>query len=182
MTEKEYTKIVNRKCQDCGKLLSILCNERCQIVAVRCPDCFQTFLISTIEVEQLRSYLKKNGWEELSCERKEAIKVRSPKGFITMIPAIKDLIGYGYIEYTKHALTSIAIYEDKTFDELLSEVLKGVGEQEETWIKIWEEECDGRCAILHLERCHRYEDGECKFPDTQKAKEIVDEAKGQMRK
>ena len=124
MTEKEYTKVVNRKCQDCGKRVSILCNESCQVVSVRCPDCFQTFLIGTIEIEQLRSYLKKNGWVELSYEREEAIKVRSSKGYITMIPARKDLIDY--IEGTEHALTSIAIYDDKTFDEVLSEVLNGV--------------------------------------------------------
>ena len=124
MEEKvhEYTKVVNGKCQDCGKRVSILCNEGCQIVAVRCPKCFQTFLISTIEVEQLRSYLKKNGWEESSCERKEVIRVQSPKGYIAMIPARKDLIDF--VEYTEHVLTSIAIYEDKTFDDVLSEVLK----------------------------------------------------------
>ena len=119
---RETTKTVNRKCQDCGKQVSILCNERCQIVAVRCPDCFQTFLISTIEVEQLRSYLKKNGWEETPFARKTAIRVLSPKGYITLIPARKDLVDFA--EGVKHALTSIAIYEGKTVDEVLSEVLK----------------------------------------------------------
>ena len=98
---------------------------------MRCPDCFQAFLISTIEVEQLRSYLKKNGWEESSCERKEVIRVQSPKGYITMIPARKDLIDF--VEYTEHVLTSIAVYEDKTFDEVLSEVLKGVIAEDKGW-------------------------------------------------
>ena len=176
MTEKEYTKVVNRKCQDCGKRVSILCNESCQVVSVRCPDCFQTFLIGTIEIEQLRSYLKKNGWVETPFARKTAIRFLSPKGYVTLIPARKDLVDFA--EGVKQALTSIAIYDDKTFDDVLSEVLNGVGEQEESWIKIWEEECGGRCAILHLERCPRYEEGECKFPDTRKAKEIVEEAKG----
>jgi len=120
--EHEYTKVVNQKCQDCGKPLSILCNESAQIVAVRCPECFQTFLISTIEVEQLQSYLKKNGWVESPCERKEVIRMLSPKGYITMIPAIKDLIDF--VEYTEHVLTSIAVYEGKAFDDVLSEVLK----------------------------------------------------------
>jgi len=46
-------------------------------------------------------------------------------------------------------------------------------ELEESWIKTWEEECDGRCAILHLERCPRYESGECKFPETDMAKRLV---------
>ena len=41
------------------------------------------------------------------------------------------------------------------------------------WIRMWEEECEGRCAILHLERCPLYENGECKFPDTDIAKRIV---------
>lgn len=39
--------------------------------------------------------------------------------------------------------------------------------------RIWREECGGRCAILHLEKCPSYERGECKFPETQKAKELV---------
>lgn len=47
------------------------------------------------------------------------------------------------------------------------------GDSEQKWVQIWEEECNGRCAILHLERCPRYEDGECKFPETRKAKEII---------
>ena len=73
----------------------------------------------------------------------------------------------------KIALNTIAMYYEKTIDDVLSEVLKGVGEQEKPWIKIWEEECAGRCAILHLERCPRYESGECKFPETDMAKRLV---------
>ena len=47
---KELTKIVNQKCQDCGKQVSILCNEGCQVVSVRCSDCLQTFRINAIEI------------------------------------------------------------------------------------------------------------------------------------
>ena len=173
MTEKEYTKVVNRKCHDCGKQVSILCNETSQIVAVRCPDCFQAFLISTIEPEQLRAYLKNKGWEEVPIERKEVIKMCSPcPTFFVFIPVRKELVDY--VDAMNHVVNAVASYYEKTVDELVSEVLTGVGEQEESWIKIWEEECGGRCAILHLERCPRYEEGECKFPDTRKAKEIVE--------
>ena len=78
MTEKEYTKVVNRKCQDCGKPLSILCNESAQIVAVRCPECFQTFRINAIEIEWLQAYLSKKGWIEIPIERVTVIKMRTP--------------------------------------------------------------------------------------------------------
>lgn len=37
----------------------------------------------------------------------------------------------------------------------------------------WEECCNKRCAILHCEPCPDHADGLCKFPDTDKAKEIV---------
>jgi len=58
------------------------------------------------------------------------LRVRSPNGYITMIPARKDLIDF--VEYTEHVLTSIAIYEDKTFDAVLLEMLKeAVAEDEE---------------------------------------------------
>jgi len=53
------------------------------------------------------------------------------------------------------------------------EAHKALYELEESWIKIWEEECNGRCAILHTERCPRYDDGECRFPDTDMAKRLV---------
>ena len=43
--------------------------------------------------------------------------------------------------------------------------------------QIWKKDCGRRCAILHLERCLRYEDGKCKFPETEKAKEIVENYK-----
>ena len=39
--------------------------------------------------------------------------------------------------------------------------------------RIWKEECGGRCAILHVERCLRYEEGKCNFPDSRKAKETI---------
>ena len=119
--EKEYTKVVNQKCQDCGKRVSILCNENSQIVAVLCSDCFQTFLISTIDVEQLRNYLKKNGWIETPFARKTAIRFLSPEGCVTLIPARKNLVDF--VKEVKEVLTSIAIYDDKTFDGVLSEVL-----------------------------------------------------------
>ena len=121
--EHEYTKIVNRKCQDCGKQVNILCNESCQIVAVRCPDCFQTFLISTIEAEQLRGYLKKKGWEEIPIERKEVIKMCSPcPTFFIFIPARNELVDY--VDVMKHVINAVAAYYEKTFDDVLSEVLK----------------------------------------------------------
>ena len=46
-------------------------------------------------------------------------------------------------------------------------------ELELSWIKIWEEDCEGRCAILHLEPCPLYKSGECKFPETDMAKRLV---------
>lgn len=45
--------------------------------------------------------------------------------------------------------------------------------------RIWKEECGGRCAILHVERCLRYEEGECNFPETRKAKETLFELEGE---
>ena len=126
MEEKvhEYTKIVNRKCQDCGKRVSILCNESAKIVAVRCPDCFQTFLISTIEPEQLRVYLKKKGWEEVPIERKEVIKMCSPcPTFFVFVPVRKELVDY--VDAVKYVVNAVAAYYEKTVSDVLSEILKG---------------------------------------------------------
>ena len=122
MTEKEYTKVVNQKCQDCGKRVNILCNEGCQIVAVRCPECFQAFLINAIEIERLQAYLSKKGWIEIPIERVTAIKMRAPHPQISVfIPAKRDLIDYTYaMEIT---LNTIAMYYKKTIDDVLSEVL-----------------------------------------------------------
>ena len=121
MEEKEYTKIVNQKCQDCGKRVNILCNESCQIVTVRCPDCFQTFRINAIEIERLQAYLKKKEWIEIPIERVTAIKMRAPHPLISVfIPAKKDLIDYTYA--MKIALNTIAMYYAKTIDDILSEV------------------------------------------------------------
>ena len=39
--EKGTTKIVYKKCQDCGVKISILCNETAQIVAIRCNHCLK---------------------------------------------------------------------------------------------------------------------------------------------
>ena len=39
----EMTKIVIRKCQDCGKPLSMLTNASACIMAVRCPECHAYF-------------------------------------------------------------------------------------------------------------------------------------------
>ena len=120
---RETTKTVNKKCQDCGKPLSILCSEKCKIVAVRCPDCLQTFLINTIEIEQLRKYLKRKGWEEVPIERKEVIKVCSPHPTLSVfIPARRNLIDYAVV--MKHSLNTIAAYHKKKLDDVLSEVLK----------------------------------------------------------
>jgi len=44
---------------------------------------------------------------------------------------------------------------------------------EESWIKRFENECNGRCAILHLERCPLFENGECHFPETDMAKRLI---------
>lgn len=40
---KESTKIVRKRCQDCKKEISILCNESADIVAARCSDCLKIF-------------------------------------------------------------------------------------------------------------------------------------------
>ena len=53
---------------------------------------------------------------------------------------------------------------------------------EEKGTQIYEKDCDGRCAILHSERCPLYEDGKCKFPETTKANEILDKEKGKINK
>ena len=54
-------------------------------------------------------------------------------------------------------------------------------EQEREDERIWKEECGRRCAILHVERCLRYEEGECKFPESRKAKETILELEGANR-
>lgn len=121
MTE-ELTKIVNIKCQDCGKQVSILCNESCQVVSVRCPDCFQTFRINAIEIERLQGYLDKKGWIEIPIERVTVIKMCAPHPAISVfIPAKKDFIDYTRaIEIT---LNTIAMYYEKSIDDVLSDVL-----------------------------------------------------------
>lgn len=120
---KELTKIINQKCQDCGKQINILCNERCQILAVRCPDCFQIFLINAIEIKQLIGYLKRKGWEELPTGNKNAIRICSPNPtYYLSIPAKRDLIDYK--DAIKNVINSIAGYYDKTMDEIISEILQ----------------------------------------------------------
>lgn len=122
LNEKEYTKIATRKCQDCDKHVSILCNESCQIEAIRCPDCLQTFWINAMEIEQLRAYLKKKGWKELPFGREEILKIQPPThNFFILIPSRKGLLDYA--DVVKHALTTIAAYEDKSIDEVLMAVL-----------------------------------------------------------
>lgn len=49
---KEFTKIINKKCQDCGMKVSILCNETAKIVAVRCPSCILEFNIRNKKYEK----------------------------------------------------------------------------------------------------------------------------------
>lgn len=118
---RELTKIVNTKCQDCSKQVSIFCNEGCQVVSVRCPDCFQTFRINTIEIDRLLAYLEKKGWIEIPVER-IVIKMRAPHPQISVfIPAKKDLVDY--TNAMKHVINTIAAYYEKTVDDVLSEVL-----------------------------------------------------------
>ena len=40
---KELTKIVRKKCQDCGKEIGVLCNTSAFIVAARCSYCLRRF-------------------------------------------------------------------------------------------------------------------------------------------
>jgi len=47
--ERETSKIVRRKCQDCGEELEILCNASAQIVAIRCPKCTKQFHLDNPE-------------------------------------------------------------------------------------------------------------------------------------
>ena len=118
----ELTKIVNRKCQDCDKQVSILCNESCQVVSVRCPDCFQTFRINTIEIDRLLAYLDKKGWIEIPVER-TVIKMRAPHPQISVfIPTKRDLIDYA--RAIEIVLNTIATYYEKSIDDVLSEVLE----------------------------------------------------------
>ena len=117
----ELTKIVDKKCQDCDKQVSILCNESCQVVSVRCPDCFQNFRINTIEIDRLLAYLDKKGWIEIPVER-TVIKMRAPHPALSVfIPAKKDLVDY--TNAMKHVINTIAAYYEKTVDDVLSEVL-----------------------------------------------------------
>lgn len=120
---KELTKTVNQKCQDCGKQLNILCNEGCQIVSVRCSDCFQTFRVNAIDIEKLQAYLSKKGWIEIPIERVTAIKMRAPHPQISVfMPAKKDLVDY--TRAMEITLNTIAMYYEKTIDDVLSEVLE----------------------------------------------------------
>ena len=120
---KELTKIVNRKCQDCGRQVSILCNESCQIVSVRCPDCFQMFRINAIEIEKLHAYLEKKDWIEIPIERVTAIKMRAPHPALSVfIPAMKDLVDY--TNAMQHVINTIAAYYEKSIDDVLTEMLE----------------------------------------------------------
>ena len=74
--------------------------------------------------EQLREYLKKKGWKEVPFGREEVLKMQPPTyNFFLVIPSRRGLLDYA--DVVKHALTTIAIYEDKTFDDVLLDVLKG---------------------------------------------------------
>lgn len=116
------TKIVNKKCQDCGKQVSILCDERCLIVAVRCLDCLQTFLIASIEIEQLVNYLKKKDWKEIPIELPRIEMVAPHPQLNVFIPIDKSPIDY--IQVMKHILNTIAQYHGKTITEILLEILQ----------------------------------------------------------
>ena len=69
------------------------------------------------------------------------------------------------------------ILDKELFSTVWKESCKRRRKNERKWMQICEKDCGGRCAILHSERCPRYEDGECKFPETTKAKEIVEGGK-----
>ena len=118
-------KDIRAVCIGCGKMLCVCCNESCEIVSVRCPKCLEDFLIGSIRVDQLRNYLKKNGWTELESERKEIIRFKNPKGNITFIPARRNLCDF--LQAMRHALNSISVYSNTDLDTLLKEVLEEGG-------------------------------------------------------
>lgn len=43
MGEKEWTKITNIPCRDCGKTVSILSGHKANIIEARCPPCKEAF-------------------------------------------------------------------------------------------------------------------------------------------
>ena len=120
------TKIVNKKCQDCGEHVSILCNEKCYIVTARCPECLRIFLIASIEIEQLVNYLKKKDWKEIPIELPRIEMVAPHPQLNVFIPIDKSPIDY--IQVMKHIFNTIAQYYDKTITEILLEILQEKGE------------------------------------------------------
>lgn len=113
---KELTKIINQKCQDCGKQVSILCNENCQIVAVRCPECLRSLLIRTVKIEDIKTYLEDRDWEV-----KEIIVIAPDPQVYIFIPPNEKISDY--ILVMKNILKTLAQYYDKTIDEILLEIL-----------------------------------------------------------
>ena len=113
---KGLTKIVNKRCQDCGKQLSILCNENCQIVAARCPECLQILLIRTVRIEDIKTYLEDRNWEV----KENGVFAPDPQVYI-FIPSNEKISDY--ILIIKNILNTLAQYYDKTIDEILLEML-----------------------------------------------------------
>ena len=112
----ELTRVVNKKCQDCGRQLSILCNENCQIIAVRCPECLQILLLKTVRIENIKTYLEDRNWEV----KENGVFAPDPQVYIFIPPneKISD-----YILVMKNILKTLAQYYDKTTDEILLEIL-----------------------------------------------------------
>lgn len=54
METTKITKIVNKECQDCGKKISVLCNESALIVSARCPNCVRKFELRNKKYELIK--------------------------------------------------------------------------------------------------------------------------------
>ena len=119
---KGLTKIVNKRCQDCREYVSILCDEECFIVAARCPDCLRIFLITSIEIEQLVSYLKKKNWKEAQARLSRIEMIAPHPEVYVFIPPDKSLVDY--VTSIKQVVNTIALYYGKTMSEVLLEILQ----------------------------------------------------------
>ena len=119
---KGLTKIVNKKRQDCGEHVSVLCDEKCFIVSVRCPDCLRLFLITSIGIEQLINYLKKKNWKEAQARLSRIEMIAPHPEIYVFIPVDKSPIDY--VSSVKYVINTVAQYYGKTMSEVLLEILQ----------------------------------------------------------
>lgn len=87
----------------------------------------KNYPIEQVSVQNLKNYLNDRGWNQEHFGREEVFKFKSPqpiqgqKYFEILIPSKKELVDYDKI--VKIAVESISVYEGRSFEDVLIQVL-----------------------------------------------------------